>query len=374
MSRTRYYSQPVTNGIWRRFGSTFGKNGVLVEEATCTDVPGFGQGDNLPFQVDRTTLSGGKINQNVKDGGSFFTAYFDDYTADTFTFSGRPQFPLITSYPGEQSNAAYAAQTIARTTPSHPAVDVVQNVLEIGDIPRVLKLRGDTLLRMGANEFLRLEFGIKPLLKDIKRTLDWGDGVSKRFAQINKIRETGGFRKTVTLDSLSNTQQNNNIALQSAGAFFTDSYETVGHRIIRGHARYLPTVDFKKYTAGEMYAMAFDAYFGAEYSFSGFWEGMPWSWLIDWYTNVGDLLMARRNIVPVTCQGVSLMRHTTSVSSTHSYNDGIRTLSAAKVVKERKERYPASATLDAHLPLLSGEQMGILASLLIMKGKSPYRG
>lgn len=374
MTRTRNYARTELNGTWKRFGSTFGLNGVVTEGSTCTDSPGFGLGDNLPFQVDHDYLYGGKINQNVKDGGSYFTAYFDNYTADTFTFSGRPSFPLITSYPGELSNAQYASQTIARTTPSHPSVDVVQNVLEIGDIPRVLKLRGDTILRMTANEYLRLEFGIKPLLKDIKRTLDWGQGVNKRFETIEKIRKTGGFRKTVQLANLSNTQMNNNIALQSAGAFFTDSFETYGNRIIRGHARYLPTVDFSKYTAGDMYAMAFKAYFGAEYSLSGFWEGMPWSWLIDWFTNVGDLLMARRNIVPVTCQGVSLMRHTASASTTHAYNDGIRHIEAATVIKERKERYPASATLDAQMPLLSASQMGILTSLLIMKGKSPYRG
>jgi len=340
-----------------------------MEVNSCTDSPGYGLGDNLAFQVDHDYLKGGKIDQLVKDGGNYFVAYFDNYTADSFTFAGRPLFPLITSYPGELSSAAYAAATLARTNPSRPYVDMIQNVLEIGDIPRVLKVAGETLIEKLAENYIRYQFGIAPIVKDVSRLIDWSANVNKKLAIINKIRSTGGYRKTVTLDRLSAKVTNSNVVIQSNGSFFTDTFDTIGSRVIKGHARYLPTVDYSKYSQVEMSALAKRAVIGLEWNFSGLWEGIPWSWLIDWYSNVGDLLQATRNVIPVTCQSVTLMRHTTSVSQTNTYSDGIRRIAPATVTKERKERYPASATLDAHLPLLSADQLGILASLLVMKHK-----
>lgn len=372
MTRTRYDTRSFKNGTWKRFGNTFGGNQVLWEESTCVDSPGKGLGDNLAFTVDHIYLQGGKINQKVKDGGSYFTAYFDDYTADTFTFSGKPQFPLITSYPGEKSTSLYAGEALARTCPNHPIVDCVQNVGEAGDIPRSLIHRGETLLKLIGSETLRLEFGIRPLLKDIKKTIDFADGVHKRLQQLQKFRDFGGFRKTVTLDELSNSQWNNNITLQSSGAFFTDSFETIGHRKIRGHVRWLPQADFKKFTQREMLAMAKRAYFGLEFSFSGYWEAMPWSWFIDWYSNLGNMLELSRNTVPCTLQSITIMRETSSESVTHKQDDGVRVISPGIVTKVRKERYPGSATLDVQLPILSGEQMGILAALLVTKSKHPF--
>jgi len=344
----------------------------VSESSTCQDQPGKGLGDNLPFQVDHDRLSGGQIDNKIKDGGSFFSAYFDNYVADAFTFSGRPVFPLITSYPNEKSTATYSAETLSRTSPNHPSVDVVQNCGEAGDIPRALIHRGNTLMTAFASETLRLQFGLKPLLKDILRTINWAEGVNKRLKVLQRFRDSGGYRKTVTLDKLSNSQANNNIVLQSAGAFFTDSFETIGHRVIRGHARWLPTVDFKNIAQDEMVAMAKRAYFGMEFSFSGYWEAMPWSWLVDWYSNIGNLLELTRNTVPCTLGSLTIMRTTTSESVTHTYDDGIRIIKPGIVIKERKERYPGTVALDVQLPLLSGEQMGILASLLVMKSSHNF--
>jgi len=369
MTRTRFYAKTGVNGTWKRFGSTFGKNGVDYERSTVTDTPGYGLGDNLPFQVDHDFMGGGVINNVLPVSGNDGFVKFENYTADAFTFAGRPVFPLITSYPGELSSAAYAAAAVARTTPNRPSVDVVQNVLEIGDIPRTLKVYGETLIEKLAEHYLRYQFGIKPLVKDLARTINWTQDVNKRLEDYKRLASTGGLRKTVTLDKLSAVQDCNNIILQSSGTNFTDSFQAVGHRTIRGHVRYLPSVDFSKYSQAEMSTMATRAMFGLEANLSGLWEGLPWSWLIDWYTNIGDLLMQTRNIVPVSVSAITLMRTTETSSTTHKLEGGNCRILPGTVTKVRKERYPASVSLDAHLPLLEASQMGILASLLVMKHK-----
>nr|UJQ85208.1 MAG: hypothetical protein 1 [Leviviridae sp.] len=323
----------------------------------------------MPFQVDHDYLVGGRINNVIPtDGGDF--VMFKDYYADAFTFAGRPQFPLITSYPEEKSSAAYAAAALARTNPNRPNVDVVANVLELGDLPMLVKSAGSTLAQQLAGNYLRYHFGIKPIVNDIAKLINFTKLMNKKLDAIEKLRKTGGLRKTVTLDKLSASQLNSNIVLQSAGSvYFTDTFETIGHRTIRGHVRWLPGADYSKYSQAEMSAMAKKAVIGLEANFSGLWEGLPWSWLIDWYSNVGDLLMQTRNLIPVTCDSITIMRETTSVSVTHPNQGGNQRIESATVTKVRKERYPASATLDAHLPLLEAGQMGILTSLLVMGQK-----
>ena len=369
MTRTRSYSQGPTNGYWKRFGSTFGFNKVGLDNSTCTDSPGRGLGDNLAFQVDHDYLKGGRINTRPQFRNDYFTADFRDYYADSCTFSGRPLFPLITSYPGEQSSSAYAAMAVARTTPNRPYVDMVQNVLELGDLPLLIKDAGDSLIKGAGNEYLRYQFGIKPLVSDIGKLLYWSELVHRRLDQIEKLRQTGGYRKTVNLDTLTATSSSLNQTMQSSGCFLSGTIDSIGSRTIRGHVRYLPTVDFRKYSQVEMLAMAKRSVIGLELNFSGLWEGLPFTWLIDWYTNIGDLLMQTRNIVPVSVQSVTLMRTTTTDSRIGPLTDNIRDFEGAHVVKIREERYPASATLDAHLSLLGAGQMGILASLLAIKAK-----
>jgi len=370
MARNRSWAKLSSQGTWSRFGSTFGGGTWQSETAGCTDLPGYGLGDNLPFTVNRDLAEGGVVNMLPGTQQQWAVGWFDNYVADAVTFAGRPVFPLITSYPDEKTSAAYAADALARTNPNRPYVDVVQNVLEAGDIPRVLKVAGENLIEKLAENYLRYQFGIKPLIKDVVRTINFADAFDRRLKEITRLKKSGGVRKTVDLDSLSNSQVNSNVTLMSQGGIvIRDTYTTIGQRKIRAHVRWLPGVDYSRFSQGDMSRMAMRSIFGLEANLSGLWEGLPWSWLIDWYTNIGSLLMQTRNLVPVSLQNLSLMRETTSTSATHEWKDQYRVCSPALIIKTRKERYSASATLDAHLPLLEAGQMGILASLLVMKHK-----
>jgi len=102
--------------------------------------------------------------------------------------------------------------------------------------------------------------------------------------------------------------------------------------------------------------------------FATLWEAMPWSWLIDWGSNVGDYLKAHRNIVPAELQSVSLMEH--SVTQAHipaSVIGGDLWISQIDVMKETKTRRKVIVAPTAHFPFLTGNQLGILASLAITR-------
>lgn len=370
-SRGREDNEVAKRGTWSRFGATFGSSETWIKNQNgITDWPGKGQGDCQPLSVWHYSIDGGIINMKPGQTQQSNIGWFVDYWSTAIATSGQPSYPFIDTYPAEKSSAQYAAAALARTNPNRPYVDVVQNVLELGDIPRILKVAGETLIEKLAENYLRYQFGIRPLVKDIARTINCADSIHKRLTQLEKIRTAGSYRKTVTLDVLRDERTTTGRVFESqGGVFFVGDVTTKSERILRGHVRWIPTVNFSKFSQEEMVSMAKRSVFGLEANFSGIWEGIPWSWLIDWYSNVGDLLMQTRNIVPVTPLSITLMRHTTSISNSPAMSDQYRYMTAATVKKEHKERYAGSATLDAQLPILSADQMGILASLLVMKHK-----
>jgi hypothetical protein len=105
--------------------------------------------------------------------------------------------------------------------------------------------------------------------------------------------------------------------------------------------------------------------------FSTGWELMPWSWLIDWGSNIGAFFAANRNIIPAVLSSTRLITHTRTVyqqtsSVTHS---NYWRLNPFRVSLETKERKAVSIAPTAHFPFLSGKQLGILGSLAIVKAK-----
>lgn len=345
--------------------------------SVCTD--NVLAGDNHPFDVTVTMLEDGLGVTTIGpacSGQPAMTRLENYYPSGVRSFATNTDYGHLT-IASKPSNGELAAKLLANTNPSRPVVDLPIFVFELREIPHLFKGYGDNWLKNVANGNLSYQFGIKPLISDLKSLLNFADEFAKREREVEALA-SGGLRRKQSLWKGSNqdfiaSRQTNSGAPGSA--FHSIQRTTVEETW--GFVRWIPTAAMPK-TSEERKRLARRAVLGLEIDFSTFWNIMPWSWLIDWTSSVGNYLAASRNIIPCSPTDISIMSHRTTESylkklgTSNLPNIGspiieIQKLGDYKVKKESKTRSPATPTLAAHLPCLSARQLSILGSIGVKK-------
>jgi hypothetical protein len=202
---------------------------------------------------------------------------------------------------GTYSGDSWGATAYSKLKPTQPVFQGLNAIYELREVPDMLRQRfltGGNPLKSIGNYWLALQFGWKPLLNDIRKTI-----LFQRAAQrkLNWLLENNGkpVRQRVTLQDLS-TEPTGWVG-QSYGAFApilsTQYYSTV------------PTYTFKRWETDKVWASGrfrfwlpdgprditykrrMMAYlYGINPTPKVIYNMIPWSWLIDWFTNASDCL------------------------------------------------------------------------------------
>lgn len=350
--RAQYLPTPkgkvVTNGVLAAGGDYT----VMGGYNSCSDQTG--PGDCDPFSVYHINMEGGRVNV-VNDPNNYWENYRVDFL-DVHSFGH-----LLANFGEDLLDVDYATQAVARSNPSRPYVDIPVNILELGDIVRTIRRQGlDTLAQLGRQN-LRYQFGIAPLVGDLVKIANFGDQVQRRIRFMERLQSANGLRRTMTMGSWQNMASSSQV-MQSNQFFWTDTvYQTTIQRI-RAHVRWLPGTDYRALSTSDRQRLALRGALGLTVDYSTLWEVLPWSWLVDWCSNVGQFMATTRNIIPATLSGVHIMRETYSEFTT---NGGLN--SPIRVVLHTKSRVPSFVAPVAHFPFLSAGQMSILGSLAVTR-------
>jgi hypothetical protein len=287
----------------------------------------------------------------------------------------------------EQTNSTYAASTLARTNPSRPSIEALVSGIELREIPGMVREGFDSRLKKmyqhtPLNRFRRLkrvakfhlmvQFGILPILSDCRKIAIFPDLVAQRERELQRL-ETRGLRRTVGLDRLSRTDTFTGVTLFSgSGYFYRVSAVRNSFQEVRGHVRwyapnYLATLP--KESKRELVEKIVG---GLNVNPSTIYELIPWSWLVDYFTNLGDIVKASNNTIPCTHSAVSIMKHRTfETTATLVQKVPVSCPLTFTVPSGRgdfKARGSASPSLSARVGLLDAGQLSILGSLSVIKG------
>jgi len=357
--RFRESSSVVFKNFGGRFGDTWGGGNVWSGFHSCSDV--VGSGDNAPLNVYHETVQGGRIN---KPNVGFFSSWFTDYRCDlldtnhTFDHLG-----VI----GDPFDVDVATQAAARTNPSRPYVDVPTNVLQLGELAHLIRDTGRSFIRGMGNNNLMYQFGVYPLVNDIVKMVRFADQVDRRVSFIHRLQSQHGLRRTTSHGSFASSEKVNRF-IQSQGLLIREDFDVSTTISIKAHCRWLPGGDLSSLSSpSEVRALATRAALGMTIDNSTLWELIPWTWLIDWGTNIGQYFSANRNIIPATLSDVAVMRHTRTVAQWPGKAEDDWSCSGIQYIRENKTRATSFVAPTAHFPFLSGNQMGIVASLAVTR-------
>lgn len=339
---------------------------TISEESVCEDVTGT-KTDCEPFTVEKSTMSGGRINTANSGSG----VWFKDYTCGWIR--GRDAYGRshLTSV-DPKTDGEYATQLRQRTNPSRPSVDMGVNLLDIEHIPRAARSEAKRLsqfashLKVGSEAFLAYQFMIAPLLSDLWKMTNLTDAVNRRVKELERLRSRG-LRRTIDLDRFGYVNTVSGTLVQSVGLGISAdlSKETVCR--VRGHARWGGGELFAN-TPEDRLSAAREALTGLVIDPATAWELIPWSWFDDWFGNIGDYLISRRNVIDADLLVSVIMRDTRSrvLSSHHNYYGQSVTMTPIVCDYRTKTRVPVSGTVEFHLPILTSGQVGILGSIGVL--------
>lgn len=289
------------------------------------------------------------------------------------------------------------ATAIARCEPTNSVADLSTALLETlkDGLPAMIgsstwKNRTDSLRKKGSGEYLNLQFGIQPLVNDIKDSLK---AITKSDQILSQYERDAGRvvrRKYYFPSQTSQTTTN-----------FGSTYPTVfaagqipGLRDLWGTGTLLRTrkiVRRQWFSGAFTYALpsGYDSrnrlsdlsrkaehLFGLDLTPETIWNIGPWSWAVDWFANTGDVI---HNLTAFKTNGLIMrygyMMEHTIVSDTYTFqwdsNPGAKPKVANVVlVTETKKRRPANPFgFGVAWSGLSPFQASIAAALGLNRGR-----
>jgi hypothetical protein len=291
--------------------------------------------------------------------------------------------------PNQPTNEFLATETLARSNPSRSSTNALENLADLKDLGGLARDHFADRLR-GLNKYVNVsrfrtlqrvakaniiaQFGILPLLSDIDVLLRFQKLADERAQELERLR-TRGLRRTIALWKGSNTITYPNVTIHSDGVTLRADVIKTTTVTIKGHARWFPTGGYLQ-ADESVRAEARSIVLGNRLDPQNLYDLFPWSWLIDYFTNLGTVIGAANNMSNTSHDAVRIMTHTRthSVSSNHTTSgSGIYTISCTpfEATSETKTRRIATPTLAARTELLKPAQWSILGSLAVLRGSKP---
>jgi len=254
---------------------------------------------------------------------------------------------------------------------TQPLVNLPVSIAELRDLPHILHNAFERGIARGvADTWLTNSFGIAPMVSDLFSLMNLQRGIANRIARMKKAHKTGKIRGSLSSGAT------------FIGTFPLERSRSCPDKVVK-YKSYCTTSSKAWYSASinplfdlkDTLAMAVEDPLGlyTPFSVDTLWEATPWSWLFDYFADVGDILAVWGNNSPFNITRLNLMCTAKIINTQHPYgftsNGGITAKSFARgkltFVEKNRWNY-LSPTLEIALaPILSATQAANVAALVV---------
>lgn len=335
-----------------------------------------------PFGLTKVFRSGARVNAEYGWSGQEVLVRYIDYPSDLYWWEGFSESHLGINVPSIEllTSALFSA-----ANPSKPAFSVAQFAGEMKDIPNLLRVKGHSLLKRAANGYINYRFAWQTLIKDFSNMWDLQSSFERRLRTLKNLRDNGSSVEKASLYHGVGTARWENQTL-SQRPYLQGPIMGVGYTKIWGAVKYELDSDYYDISSASdeqltklverslygLYEPLKGEFLPNFVSLSDIWELLPWSWLADYFTNIGDLAAMTDNRLGLTPSKACIM-HSFSSTLSHQGNKiqdpwGWRgSVSPGYIQRLEKSRYVVGNRVMplANKPLLSDRQLNIIAALLV---------
>ena len=320
--------------------------------------------------------------------------------ATDFISPGLRNNPMVEASTSIPDPSVRMATLLARTNPSRPdyvPLTLLQDLVEIprqlADVKRLLKKWGGGPLSAAdvANQHLGIQFGWKPLIQDVKDLLDLQMHIHKRKGELQRLYQAEGLKRRLYLGRWTGTTTTTQTVSSDLRLNHSVKLEAITMVESWGTVRWKPSIQFpwfdplyqfnepgSKFRPNEeeiiQKAKRTVLGFTSEGLTAGVWDLIPWTWLTDWFDDVGTFAMQYSNTIPASPTQACIMTESdtyvkvTNTQLTSGYHGG-----DGAMIRRRKDRYTGPASSTVHLPFLNGKRLSILESLFVQRFKGSGR-
>lgn len=278
------------------------------------------------------------------------------------------------------SSTPHGATLWNRMKPAKPTLSTGIFIGELRDLPRLLYARLEGI-RTISDFFLAVQFGWRPLIQDIMNMLNFYERIS---AQIDFILNNIG--KPLHREAVITVPDRSGTIYQSSGTTECWIDPTNGYKYFGGSPNYSKYKNKFSFTLKQrvrgtgMFVFYFDRgripdrielagkLSGLQLTPALVWELLPWSFLIDYFSNVGDIL--NNLVTEVADSQVSLYCYS-QMETNRDYKwestDGYHTVSVSRYFDTKVRDKVSPFGLATFSTALTNMQLTILAALGISR-------
>lgn len=271
--------------------------------------------------------------------------------------------------------AYFETKALANANPNKPDVDLPVFLFELREFPGMLRQLGRVLSKKTratdvAGGYLAYSFGWAPLISDLRKLLKLEQLISKRIDYLYRAADKGN-RIRRSLGTHYPARINYSYTITGVGSPPSVTAQAIVKEIVRVWFTVRLTLKQElPRSSAELRAIARRAVLGLNVSAGTLWEAMPWSWLIDYFVNIGDILDANRGAIPFQMSNMNIMAHSIVTDQLTGFkNAGDITCTGGLLQTETKSRYvsPIPVPRVAYRPFFTTHMTAIVGSLATVK-------
>lgn len=373
--RDRTRSTPGCTGTFYRKVS-----GKVINNSTatawtnsrCQDIAGYS--DGFGNAVDHP-LTITRVDRDKVEGisGGFKNSVSDIRYKNWPAIYARNLTPAHLVIPEMPDIGSDVIKVLALTNPSRNGPGSWGETLgDIGQLPDLLKRRGGSFLRRGADGKLIWDWAILPVIRDIELLKQLQRDIERRLRELDSLNKKGGLHRKIDLGRYSASSGPSSLTTFESNYFLIQGVVTTNTKVhrwatVRWHwpkgysPPPIPPSALRKWAAKRV--------LGINGDLALYWELIPWSFLFDWWRDVGRWLAAQNRDIPAEPSPVCIMQHTVTTASLVVTNRPAGVSGGGgQVIHETKTRDIVAglpAVLSSQGPALGAGQLTNLGALLI---------